>query len=118
MRFTPLYYYKRKIERQVKKRKAFAVFGDYCARCGFQDIRALQLDHIHGGGTKERNGNKKIDKALSYYKWIIKNPELAKLKFQVLCANCNWIKREESNELARGKTAQLNAGSNLTLLTS
>jgi ferredoxin-like protein FixX len=61
-----------------------------CVQCGFDDIRALQIDHIHGGGGKHfrESGSTK------YYKEIIKSPEL----YQILCANCNWIKRYTNNE--------------------
>ena len=100
--------YQRDLRHHLKL-KAFAVLGGVC-RCGFSDWRALQLDHIHGGGTKERLGLKKFDLALVYYRFIIKNPEDAKKKFQLLCANCNWIKRYEANELGRevtDKTEQL-----------
>jgi len=91
-----LYEKKRKYRLKVKL-LAFDILGKIC-RCGFSDHRALQLDHIFGGGTKERNGQIKTDKVISYYLWIIKNPELAKKKFQLLCANCNWIKRSEKQE--------------------
>src|SRR3990167_7573567 len=31
-------------------------FGNKCKRCGFNDKRALQIDHVNGGGCKETNG--------------------------------------------------------------
>ncbi len=67
-----------------------------CNRCGFDDVRALQLDHIKGDGAIERKKFKN-----SHYEWHFyryENPDLAKEKLQVLCANCNWIKREENDE--------------------
>src|SRR5487761_1158780 len=94
--------YRREFRKQLKL-KAFSVLGNICCKCGVSDIRCLQLDHIYGGGTKERiisniNGkviNTKADRTVCYYRWILKNPVLAKEKFQLLCANCNWIKRYE-----------------------
>lgn len=62
-----------------------------CAKCGFEDIRALSLDHVNGGGTKHR------ERIPHIYKWLIDNdyPE----GYQTLCMNCQWIKRYESKEL-------------------
>jgi len=73
--------------------------GHKCIRCGFEDPRALQIDHIDGGGRQHRlavgYGNR------SYYKSILEDPNLTE-KFQVLCANCNWIKRYEEREFQQG----------------
>ena len=62
-----------------------------CSRCGYSDIRALQIDHINGGGSVHRNSftSNKV-----YMKYIRENPH----EFQILCANCNWIKKDELNE--------------------
>jgi len=49
------------------RQKVVDSLGGVCVRCGFSDIRALQIDHI-------------------------------KNKYQLLCANCNWIKRYEDKE--------------------
>jgi hypothetical protein len=65
-----------------------------CARCGYSDIRALGLDHINGDGARQR----KLGSAGNgFYFWLRTNryPE----GFQVLCMNCNWLKREENSEL-------------------
>src|SRR3990172_4802494 len=44
---TPRHY--RKIYRQC----SLELLGSRCVRCGFTDARALQIDHINGGGSKE-----------------------------------------------------------------
>jgi len=73
----------------------FDILGRECVLCGYSDIRALQFDHINGGGRKEqRIYNDRATMVLFY----VKNPELAKKKLQVLCANCNWIKRNDKKE--------------------
>ena len=62
--------------------------GVLCNRCKINDYRCLQFDHINGGGTKDKknhNGHLHIK--------YLNNPNLAKKILQVLCANCNWIKR-------------------------
>ena len=69
------------------------VLGRSCAICGFSDVRALQIDHINGGGRRHRlllgSGNDP-----RFYKDVLEN----KYKFQILCANCNQIKRVENKE--------------------
>lgn len=67
--------------------------GGKCVICGFEDERALQLDHINGHGSKDPK--RQYD---TRYGWILNNLGEAKLKYQILCANCNWIKRYENNE--------------------
>ncbi len=67
-----------------------------CVRCGFTDIRALQIDHINGGGVQELKVVSSTDRV---YRAILKNPD--KTKYQILCANCNWIKRVENRECRR-----------------
>jgi hypothetical protein len=80
-------------------------FGGKCVKCGFNDSRALQLDHIHGDGHKERKDS--CGFSLSYrYKMVKEHPELAREKYQLLCANCNWIKRDENYEYSHA--AKLN----------
>ena len=71
------------------------IFGGKCKRCGFSDIRALQIDHIRGGGTKERKSGGRNGKNLYYklMKEISLVPEDTLKKYQLLCANCNYIKR-------------------------
>ncbi len=65
--------------------------GNKCAKCGFSDIRALQIDHIKGDGAKER---KEAGGSVGIYYRIIKlSDKQMKSKYQILCANCNWIKR-------------------------
>jgi len=44
---------------QARRLLTFEFFGCFCAKCGFDDRRALQVDHIEGGGRKERKGKEK-----------------------------------------------------------
>ena len=73
--------------------------GPVCVRCGFNDIRALQIDHKNGGGVRETRKIGNFPMTLKY----LKNPKSAKEKLQILCANCNWIKRCVNNELPQLK---------------
>ena len=68
--------------------------GGECVRCGFSNWRALQVDHINGGGTKDRT---RTASPLVYLKQIMGN----KADYQLLCANCNWIKKYENKENAQ-----------------
>lgn len=80
-----------------------------CAICGFTDIRALTIDHINGGGSKHRKlicrGGGNV-----FYVWLKKNnyPE----GFQVLCMNCQFIKRDINGECSHNGRPKVNATSN------
>jgi hypothetical protein len=80
----------------------FDVLGHACTKCGYSDIRALQIDHIHGGGNKQRA----LDNSLGYFRAILDDPQI-KEKYQTLCANCNWIKRAENNENSNKRSSKL-----------
>lgn len=69
----------------LQKKKAYELLGKVCIKCGFSDWRALQIDHINGKGETTGFGT---------YKEVIKDPS----RFQLLCSNCNWIKRHENRE--------------------
>lgn len=67
-----------------------------CVRCGFADKRALHLDHRNGGGAAHRRA---VPSANSYLRGLLEmSPEGLRTTFQVLCANCNSIKRIEESE--------------------
>ena len=74
----------------------FEILGDKCTNCGFEDIRALQIDHINGGGSQERKTTKRHP-----YLVVLEKLEKGDEGYQILCANCNWIKRHEKEELVR-----------------
>ena len=69
-----------------------------CAHCGFSDIRALSIDHINGQGNKHVKALG-IGRGAAFYSWLIKNNY--PVGFQVLCMNCQWIKREVNGEVGR-----------------
>jgi len=78
------------------KRRVFELLGNKCARCGFDDQRALQIDHVNGGGTKERKRFRNYD---AYLKFVLRQVENGSKNYQLLCANCNAIKRWENKEV-------------------
>lgn len=74
--------------------------GAFCKSCGFTDWRALQVDHVNGGGGEERRRHGGKSASITRKKQlelIYANPQ----KYQVLCANCNWIKKYEKGEVAK-----------------
>ena len=68
-----------------------------CVRCGFEDIRALTIDHIAGNGAQEKREKGTGEK---FYYYLRKHgfPE----GYQTLCANCQFIKRVENKEWGTG----------------
>lgn len=86
-----------KIQAVINNRRyraaVLALLGDVCIRCGFSDPRALQVDHVDGGGFQSRKIGQGISSS-QLLNAVIKDPD----KFQLLCANCNWIKRVENKE--------------------
>ena len=69
--------------------------GGKCVRCGFSDERALQIDHVNGGGRSE---HRKYSPSIFCKKVIT---EAKSGKYQILCANCNWIKKSEKGEVGK-----------------
>ena len=76
--------------RRAKRLEVIDYLGGECVTCGFDDYRAFQIDHIKGGGTQERirlGTTKHFQRILD-----------GSTDYQLLCANCNWIKRVENQE--------------------
>src|ERR1700691_1366839 len=88
--------YPRQVWRRRRER-VFAIYGAVCVKCGFADKRALQLDHVQDDGHKHRitrkDGRRTTDCKRA---WTEAAKGYQPDKFQILCANCNWIKREEA----------------------
>jgi hypothetical protein len=76
------------------KKAVFDILGRRCVTCGFNDERALQIDHVKGGGSEER----KTKGGRYIYSIVLKNIADGKKDYQILCTNCNWIKRAENGE--------------------
>jgi hypothetical protein len=75
----------------------YAVDGKIkCGRCGFEDIRALTIDHIENNGADERRRlfGHRMCAGTTFYRWLRKN-DYPKNGYQILCFNCNIIKKHE-----------------------
>lgn len=94
--YTNEEYFIRHREGRVRVRNnILTLFGQKCNKCGYcEDVRALQVDHINRA-TVHRNHT-----ARSGYGLYIRilNGTLPISDFQLLCANCNWLKKLDNNE--------------------
>lgn len=80
------------------KREALIHYGNSkcaCVWCGFNDIRALSLDHINGNGAEHRRQLKAMGIGGYFYKWL--KLHSYPLGLQTLCMNCQFIKARECN---------------------
>lgn len=70
--------------------------GGCCQRCRFSDERALQVDHVWGDGHVDS-----YPVPRSYAQLRTFRERLWRGELQLLCANCNQIKRVERSEHLR-----------------
>ena len=84
------------------RQQAMKFLGNKCVRCGFEDIRALQIDHTKGNGAQER---KELGKhaIVEICKRILRGEP----GYQLLCANCNMIKVHENHEWRKSERVKL-----------
>jgi len=71
--------------------KLFNILGNKCAICGITEVKLLTIDHIKGGGSKEkkREGGRYVTRHLHKLGW----PEdYIKDNYQILCWNHNASK--------------------------
>ena len=89
-----------KVKRLQEVRKnLIETMGNQCNHCGYnKDYRAIHLDHINGGGNRDRKEND----CLTIFQYLKMNREAELRKnFQLLCVTCNWIKRYTNDETTR-----------------
>ncbi len=73
-----------------QKQEAITLLGGICCRCGCDDIRCLEIDHII-----PVNGDRSVYGA-KLYRSIVNGGSRENL--QVLCANCHAIKTYEDSK--------------------
>lgn len=78
---------------QRQRATLLALLGGNCRECGFDNPMALQVDHINGGGAALRRSGEWAYAAASLRR-VRANPD----SYQLLCANCNIIKRMTRRE--------------------
>lgn len=76
---------------QELRAMVFDLIGRECNYCGYKDMRAITIDHIDGGGSRERA---QMGARFVYIKIIGKRG----IGYQPLCLNCQAVKRIEEEE--------------------
>lgn len=85
--------------RQATRRRLFEMYGAVCFLCGFDDPRALTLDHIDGTGNAER---RELGERGVYRKALT---EHAPHVYRTLCMNCQFIESaSRSKRQPRGES--------------
>lgn len=88
------------LDKYILRDKIFNLLGNQCSdpysqhKEPFIDGRCLFIDHVNGNGCKDRREGS-MDKRL---RRILKEIKAGSKDYQLLCANCNWIKRIENCE--------------------
>lgn len=84
---------------QQLRKEAIRVHGSKCRTCGFSNPLALQIDHIKGGGMKDRSRTGDV----GFLKGVIRDAlkPIRKRKYQLLCANHNVLKMHSKREHSR-----------------
>jgi hypothetical protein len=79
------------------RQTAIEHLGGKCIKCGFDDPRALEIDHIKGDGKSWRKVGDKNAKRL------MENILAAPVgeTYQLLCCNCHRIKTLENGDMRR-----------------
>lgn len=76
----------------LEKTLVLEKLGGKCNHCGYREhTEILQIDHINGGGGKELReiGHQGVVKKII-------NGDIE--EYQLLCPNCNWLKKFRNNE--------------------
>lgn len=80
---------KQSVSRNAASRAdALAHYGMACACCGESTPVFLAIDHVAGGGSKQRRESGRSSHG--FYRWLKKSNW--PIGFQTLCHNCNWAK--------------------------
>jgi len=74
-----------------------------CCQCGYNDIRALDIDHVLGDGASER---KKWPSTKQFFYWLRRQGFPDKGKYRILCKNCNWIAWIERKNASLSTTSE------------
>lgn len=91
--------YADKIKQEVLKHYS-ADSEPKCVVCSKRNSALLTIDHINESGAKERKRLRKKG-GIDFYIWLKKNGFPA--GYQVLCYNCNWLKRYKNNDTIRSR---------------
>ncbi|CAN5336168.1 hypothetical protein BH10ACI3_BH10ACI3_19420 [soil metagenome] len=76
----------REQHRQVRERAIEKLGGRRCAECGCDELRILEINHVHGGGRQEL----KATQNRQFYRAIV-NDKVDLSAYNVLCRVCNAL---------------------------
>lgn len=81
--------------RRALREAAITYLGGACVHCGIDDYRCLQIDHVKDDGYEDRKRD-----GSTWYQKMVKRILAGDGdgRYQLLCANCNWIKRYENDD--------------------
>ena len=80
---------KQSLRREQLKQEVVDAYGGKCACCGETRLYFLTLDHVLGGGGKERIETKRTSSTTMFY--YVRREGYPK-RYQILCFNCNCAK--------------------------
>jgi len=90
----------RRLRIQQLRKQCIFLLGSKCSNLnclvpgGCLDTRCLHIDHKLSNGSRER---RKWGNQYKFYNRVLEHLD----EYQILCANCNWIKRVELKEDGR-----------------
>ena len=97
----------RRWNRKAQRNKRLRIIewlGGKCVGCGIKDMRVLQVDHINGDGAEHRRKHPNQNRVKEdIYQMLRDNRDEALKRYQLLCANCNFIKFHENKEYQRNR---------------
>jgi hypothetical protein len=87
-----------KAKNEALRAAVLAHLGGKCRECGFSNPRALHVDHVKGDGFVQRQ-------RMTWKRWYREILALADPSpiAQLLCANCNWLKRYDEGSVGGRK---------------
>lgn len=94
-----------KHRRDALRLKLIQRMGGQCALCGEAEPIFLTIDHIHGGGDAHR---KKIGQSHLMWSEVLRDP-WPKLKYRLLCFNCNFGLHGHTEEEVKAAIARRQA---------
>lgn len=75
---------KGRLKRARQRAELLAAYGGKCSCCGESEPAFLNIDHIYGGGSKERSEKKNT------LTRQVRMEGYPRDKYRLLCANCNF----------------------------
>ena len=67
--------------------RVLSLLGNPCVSCGIADTRVLAIDHVNGGGSRD----KRMGTGAHYQRMLVKEIQAGSTDYRLLCHNCNWI---------------------------